>query len=169
MVDKFGRRGLLLFANAGCAITWVAMTAGASAHAKNPNNAAGGNAVVAFIFLFNIIFSFGFTPLQALYPVEVLSFEMRAKGMAFSSFVMNLGKLSSVVLYSMVMANDTLHSHATKQLRLARVYAAHRLEDVYHLRNLGCYPDNCHLLFDPRDKGSHCKPDANPLLTFAKY
>jgi hypothetical protein len=27
-----------------------------------------------------------------LYPVEVLSFEMRAKGMAFSNFAVNAGK-----------------------------------------------------------------------------
>ena len=35
----------------------------------------------------------GITPLQALYPVEVLSFELRAKGMAFSSLSVNAAGL----------------------------------------------------------------------------
>lgn len=45
------------------------------------------------IFLFGAVFSVGITPLQALYPVEVLSFEMRAKGMAFSALAVNAGNL----------------------------------------------------------------------------
>jgi hypothetical protein len=49
-------------------------------------NTAAGTASLAFIFIFGAVYSVGFTPLQALYPVEVLSFEMRAKGMGFSGF-----------------------------------------------------------------------------------
>jgi Na+/melibiose symporter-like transporter len=49
--------------------------------------------VVAMIFLFGAVYSIGITPLQALYPVEVLSFEMRAKGMAFSQLAVNAGGL----------------------------------------------------------------------------
>lgn len=94
-VEFFGRRPLLLFANIGCAICWVCITGSTATLAKDENNHAAGQAAVAFIVLFNIVFAFGFTPLQALLPVEVLSFEMRAKGMAFSAFVMNLGKLRS--------------------------------------------------------------------------
>jgi len=45
------------------------------------------------IFLFGMVYSVGLTPLQALYPVEVLSFEMRAKGMAFSSLAVSVGGL----------------------------------------------------------------------------
>jgi len=49
-------------------------------------NKTAGTASLAFIFIFGAVYSVGFTPLQALYPVEVLSFEMRAKGMGFSGF-----------------------------------------------------------------------------------
>lgn len=45
------------------------------------------------IFIFGMVYSVGTTPLQALYPVEVLSFEMRAKGMAFSALAVNVGNL----------------------------------------------------------------------------
>lgn len=38
---------------------------------------------------FGAVYSIGITPLQALYPVEVLSYEQRAKGMALSSFAVN--------------------------------------------------------------------------------
>jgi len=36
-----------------------------------------------------VFFSFGWTPLQALYPAEVLSFENRAKGLALQGIVTN--------------------------------------------------------------------------------
>ncbi|EFW13201.1 conserved hypothetical protein [Coccidioides posadasii str. Silveira] len=68
LVDKFGRRPLLLFSNIGCSLAWLL------------DKLRSG-----MLFIFNAVYAVGFTPLQALYPVEVLSFEMRAKGMAFSS------------------------------------------------------------------------------------
>jgi hypothetical protein len=34
-----------------------------------------------------VIFSFGWTPMQALYPAEVLSYQSRAKGLAFLNVV----------------------------------------------------------------------------------
>jgi ABC-type phosphate transport system auxiliary subunit len=40
------------------------------------------DASITFIFLIGIVFSAAYTPLQALYPVEVLAFDQRAKGMA---------------------------------------------------------------------------------------
>ena len=38
---------------------------------------------IAFIFIFGWCYNFGMTPLQALYPVECLSYEQRGKGLAF--------------------------------------------------------------------------------------
>lgn len=55
-------------------------------------NVAAGNATLAFQFIFGAVYSIGITPLQALYPVEVLSFEIRAKGMAFGSLILNIGE-----------------------------------------------------------------------------
>lgn len=100
LVDKVGRRPLLLFSNIGCCITWLCMTiaAGIFAQSKGPNgdlpgNKSAGDATLAFQFVFGAVYSIGFTPLQALYPVEVLSFEMRAKGMAFGGLFMNVVSL----------------------------------------------------------------------------
>lgn len=39
------------------------------------------------VVLFMVFFSFGWTPIQALYPAEVLAFENRAKGLALQGWV----------------------------------------------------------------------------------
>ncbi|KAF7919333.1 uncharacterized protein EAE97_011665 [Botrytis byssoidea] len=80
LVDKVGRRPLLLFANIGCAIVWIGATVSSSINANT-----------------------GFTPLQALYPVEVLSFEMRAKGMAFSNFAVSAATLVNQFAYPVAL------------------------------------------------------------------
>lgn len=96
LVDRIGRRPLLLFAFTSCTVVWLGMTIATSQFAasyagKNASDAnvytneAASKAALAMIFLFGAAFSIGITPLQGLYIVEVLSFEMRAKGMAMSN------------------------------------------------------------------------------------
>jgi sugar porter (SP) family MFS transporter len=92
LVDRLGRRPLLLFTNIGCAVVWIAVSVASSQYFAT-ESAAAAKAVIGFIFIFGATYSVGFTPLQALYPVEVLSFEMRAKGMAFSNLAQNAAGL----------------------------------------------------------------------------
>lgn len=81
LVDRVGRRRML-FTTSCLFVMWFAIVAALSAQFAGTTNVAASNATVAMIYLFGFTFSIGFTPFQALYPVECLSFETRAKGMA---------------------------------------------------------------------------------------
>jgi sugar porter (SP) family MFS transporter len=100
--DTVGRRPMLLVVNLVCALCWIGVTVPASiANITDLDNKEQidavtppvSKAILAWVYLFQIFYSIGWTPLQALYPVEVLSYEMRAKGMAFSSLFTNAAML----------------------------------------------------------------------------
>lgn len=103
-VEKLGRRPMLIWVNIACGLCWVGITAATSV-ANLPDKATKeqmaavpssvSQAVLGLVYLFQIMYSFGWTPMQALYPVEVLSFEMRAKGMAFSNLFTSVGLLAN--------------------------------------------------------------------------
>ncbi|KAJ9136571.1 General substrate transporter [Pleurostoma richardsiae] len=120
IVDKVGRRPLLLFSFTGCCVVWLGMTVAAAEFAQSGGglnsdgtvktgsdhlNMSASRASLAMIFIFGSIYSVGITPLQALYPVEVLSFEMRAKGMAFSSLAVNAAGLLNQFAWPVAMRN----------------------------------------------------------------
>ena len=104
MVDRVGRRPLLLFTNIGCCLIWIGVTISTAQYDIN-KSASAAKATLAFIYMFGIVYSIGFTPLQALYPVEVLSFEMRAKGMAFSSLAVNAAGLLNQFAWPVSLAS----------------------------------------------------------------
>lgn len=116
LVDKVGRRPLLLFSFTACTVVWLGMTIASARLAAsqdgvdssgNPifTNSAASKASLAMIFIFGAVYSVGITPLQALFPVEVLSFEQRAKGMAFSSFATNAAGLLNQFAWPVSMKN----------------------------------------------------------------
>lgn len=112
LVDRVGRRKLMLGAMAGCTLTWVAMSAAAGTFAASDStNDTAANTMLGFIFIFGACFSVGITPLQALYPVEVLSFEMRAKGMAFSSLCVNASGLLNNYAWPIALKNIGWHTY----------------------------------------------------------
>lgn len=84
----------MLFSMGMCCLVWVGMTvASALFNQSGQHDGNAARATLSMIFIFGAVYSVGITPLQALYPVEVLSFEMRAKGMAFSSLSVAVGGL----------------------------------------------------------------------------
>ena len=104
-VDKIGRRPLLLFTNFGCSLIWLGMVVSTAIFNNDQTNSGAANATLAMIYIFGVVYSIGFTPLQALYPVEVLSFEMRAKGMAFSSLAVNASGLLNQFAWPVALQN----------------------------------------------------------------
>ncbi|KAL7804543.1 general substrate transporter [Trichoderma afarasin] len=122
LVDRVGRRPLLLFSFAACVVVWMGMTIASARFAASQsgvdadgnaiyNNPAASKAALAMIFIFGAVYSVGITPLQALYPVEVLSFEMRAKGMAFSSFATNAAGLLNQFAWPVSMKKIGWHTY----------------------------------------------------------
>ncbi|KAI9756837.1 MAG: hypothetical protein M4579_003673 [Chaenotheca gracillima] len=95
--DKWGRRPQLLVSTSIVVVFFILITALNATNlatdsegqptAKNPHQA---KAEIAIIFLFGFVISAGYTPLQALYPVECLRYESRAKGMGMYNFAVNI-------------------------------------------------------------------------------
>lgn len=88
LVEKIGRRKLAYRILLVISFWWIMITITTAIFNKTGDKGAG-DAAIFFVNVFGVTYSFGITPLQALYPVEVLSYEQRAKGMAFSSLVVN--------------------------------------------------------------------------------
>ncbi|KAJ3509423.1 hypothetical protein NLJ89_g5230 [Agrocybe chaxingu] len=89
IIDRFGRRKILLLST----ISITAILAIVSGLLSSFGNSARANAGITFIYLFMVVFSFGWTPMQALYPAEVLSYQARAKGLAFLGIVAQVSTL----------------------------------------------------------------------------
>lgn len=91
IIDRFGRRRILLLAT-GSIIGILAIVTGLLSDAGELSPMRS-NAGITFIYLFMVVFSFGWTPMQALYPAEVLNYEARAKGLAFLGIVSQMASL----------------------------------------------------------------------------
>jgi sugar porter (SP) family MFS transporter len=92
MADTWGRRKVLIYTQAALCLCWVGITTGTAMYAKT-GSSASCIAGILFYWIFQAVFSLGFTPLQTLYPVEVLSYEMRAKGMSINSMANSASSL----------------------------------------------------------------------------
>ncbi|KAG8848704.1 hypothetical protein FRB91_010556 [Serendipita sp. 411] len=110
LADRMPRRKVLVIGTFVCAIM-LAINGGLSAkwasnEAKGAIDLKVGQGALAAYFFFNIIYSFTYTPLQALYPVECLATETRAKGMAMYGVV--VGIFSFINLYAGPIALDNI-------------------------------------------------------------
>lgn len=79
-VDRLGRRTLFLFAGVGMLITFSVWTACSAVYAKT-ESASAGIAVVAMIFCFYGAAGAAWPGLTVSYTVEILPFNIRAKGL----------------------------------------------------------------------------------------
>ncbi|CAO3690688.1 unnamed protein product [Umbelopsis ramanniana] len=90
LIERVGRRPLFLIATTGMLITFAIWT-GLAAHATSDGsgNSSIGTAFVVFIFIYYFFYDIAWSPLTIAYPVEILPFSIRAKGMALSSLAVN--------------------------------------------------------------------------------
>ncbi|RDW75472.1 putative lactose permease [Coleophoma cylindrospora] len=87
LLDKLGRRTMMLAGLTGGLFSYVLLTAFTAEAAKHASLSYG---VIVSIFLFGIIFAWGFTPLQTLYAVECLENRTRAKGSGLNFLFLNI-------------------------------------------------------------------------------
>ncbi|OIW30086.1 general substrate transporter [Coniochaeta ligniaria NRRL 30616] len=92
LMDRLGRRKLLIGCCASLVLAWVGMLVCTWKY-EGSKDLASAHASVFFIFLVAVIFSFAYTPLQQLYTVECLDYEQRAKGIAFATMMMSAASL----------------------------------------------------------------------------
>jgi len=93
VVDRFGRRRVVLSGLIALTINWVCISAATAVYNENGESAVAAKASLAFILMISVVFPFGFSALQNLYPVECFAYEQRAKGMAFQLFALSISGL----------------------------------------------------------------------------
>ena len=87
LLDKLGRRFMMLASLCGALCSYILLTAFTAASSAHPSLSYG---VIVAIFLFGVIFAWGFTPLQTLYAVECLENRTRAKGSGLNFLFLNI-------------------------------------------------------------------------------
>jgi MFS family permease len=102
LVDRVGRRRLILISIGGmgvCFVCWTICSALytqstvakdlATGLALHPNYSAG-HAVLAFIILYNAFYAIGMSPVQNTYDIEICSTQIRAKALTMGSLSINI-------------------------------------------------------------------------------
>jgi MFS family permease len=84
--DVVGRRKLMMSVALGMSVC-LFITAGTAAGYVHTGSKASSSASIAFIYVFGSTFALGYTSMQPIYPGEVLSNDMRAKGMGVLQLV----------------------------------------------------------------------------------
>jgi len=98
MTDVIGRRPLLLYTIAFASLCFAILTGTSKLATDDTTQVAAANTTIAFIFIFGIVFSFGWTPLQSMYIAETLPTATRAKGTAVGNLASSAA--SAVLQYS---------------------------------------------------------------------
>ncbi len=104
MVDRLGRRFLLLWCSVAMLICYIIIT-GLSGSFAQTKNAATGIAVVPMLFIYYAFYDFSYTPLVVAYPAEIWPYELRSRGIAVSQMA-NFGALFfNAFVNSIALAN----------------------------------------------------------------
>ncbi|RDW80351.1 hypothetical protein BP5796_05049 [Coleophoma crateriformis] len=81
LVDRVGRRPLLILSSFGMLICYVIIT-GLSGSFASTQHAATGLAVIPMLFIYYGFYDIAFTPLLISYPAEIWQYQLRSRGIA---------------------------------------------------------------------------------------
>ncbi|PNY22939.1 Lactose permease [Tolypocladium capitatum] len=82
LINRFKRRTFFLVGSGGVLVTFIVWTIAAQQYLER-DSMAGGRVVLACIFVFQAFYTFAWTNLIVTYPLEVVTYHMRAKTWAF--------------------------------------------------------------------------------------
>lgn len=102
--DRFGRRKMFMGAALGAALALTGLAICTARFQANGADAAAKGTLV-FIFLFGVIFSFSFTPMQPIYPSEVASNVLRSRSMIVLNLVSGIAQFVNQFASPKAMAN----------------------------------------------------------------
>ncbi|CAD0039118.1 unnamed protein product [Aureobasidium pullulans] len=88
-VDRIGRRTLFLISTAGMMMAFIVQTICSARFVVDGTDAAA-NSVVAFIFIYYVFYNIAFSGLLVGYSVEILPYNIRAKGMTLMFLCVDL-------------------------------------------------------------------------------
>lgn len=103
-VDRWGRRPLMLWGIFITALIYIPINVIAGL-AEGNISTASGYGFIAMIYLYGMVSSFCITPLQALYPAEILPTDIRAKAIAFDKLVAACASFINLYLTPIALKN----------------------------------------------------------------
>ncbi|CAK7202016.1 hypothetical protein SEUCBS139899_004734 [Sporothrix eucalyptigena] len=103
-VEWFGRRPLFLWGTFLTGLVYLAMNV-LAARSNGDISTAAGYVFIVFSFLYGVFWSFCWTPLQALYPTEVLRNDMRIRGMSAQGLLAGLAGFINMYATPVALAN----------------------------------------------------------------
>ncbi|SMQ49422.1 unnamed protein product [Zymoseptoria tritici ST99CH_1A5] len=110
-IERFGRRGLMLFGAAGQAVSMAILSGTTSVQAGEPNSAQYGIAAAVFLFVFNSFFAVGWLGMTWLYPAEITPLSIRAPANAISTTANWAFNFMVVMVTPVAFANIGHHTY----------------------------------------------------------
>ena len=104
LVDKIGRRVLFLTSTAGMMVTYICWTIAEARYFANGARAAA-NAVIAFVYIYYFFYNMAWSGLLVGYTVEILPFNIRAKGMTLMFLCVDVALFFNQYVNPIALAN----------------------------------------------------------------
>ena len=127
----------------GMIIFFTLQTACSAVYAHTGNKSAA-HAVIAFIFLFYGSYDLAFTPLIVSYTVEILPYQIRAKGFTVFNFSISLSLIFNQYVNPVALGSSRSTRVSHIPFVLTYIFRCHRLEILPRLCHLavlrGCLP-----------------------------